>query len=132
MLNKQRVLEELNKFADQHQIKKPDIQVLGGASLVIRGLREVAADIDLYVCKETCLRLLETGAFESRLVKEKPEIIWLTSELIDIRDTAYECDMTVEGFHIQSLKSVLGLKLRLNRDKDQADILNIQKTLNLL
>lgn len=129
MLNKQKILAELNAFVRRYRLRKSDIHILGGAALVIRGLREVAGDIDLYIGTNECQRLLGTGDFEDRVVVGKPTTLWLVRDKIDIRNTSYEYDMLFEGFHIQSLESILRLKLNLNREKDKADILKIQKAL---
>lgn len=129
MLDKQEVLEELNLFVVRYNLDKSDIQVLGGAALVIRGLREHAVDLDLYLCKEECQRLLSTGDFEEKIVESKPDVVWLVSESIDIRNTHYVCDVLVDGFPIQSLESILSLKLKLNRDKDKNDVRIIQAAL---
>ncbi|BAQ02622.1 hypothetical protein AVU38_gp094 [Ralstonia phage RSL2] len=131
MLNKKQIIQELNNFVDQYEINKSEIQVLGGASLVLRGLRPNAQDIDLYVNTETCKRLLNTGDFEKYVVKEDPKVMWVVGETMDMRDTAHECDWVFEGFNIQSLESILQLKLKLNRQKDISDIEMIKHVLSL-
>jgi hypothetical protein len=92
-------------------------------------LREEAKDVDVYLSTETCVRLSKVEGFKVLVVKGRPEVKWLEKGLVDIRDTGYECEM-LDGWNVQSLESVLKLKLGLNREKDQEDIRKIRERLS--
>ncbi|BCM95139.1 hypothetical protein [Burkholderia phage FLC6] len=122
MLHKQQVLDKLSEFCWHMKLERNQIQVLGGSAMVMRGLRDLTADIDLYVPTEVCRRMVTTGVYYKLPVKGKPDVMWVVGGVIDARDTKHECDRIINGYHVQSLKSLLELKLPLNRKKDEKDI----------
>ena len=129
MLNRSQVLEKLSEFIWHMKLERNQIQVLGGSAMVLRGLRLETADIDLYVPTEVCRQMVMTRVYCKMAVKDKPHVMWVVGGVIDARDTKHECDRVINGYPVQSIKSLLDLKLPLNREKDKADIEILQKAL---
>lgn len=122
MLNKAQVLDKLSEFCWHMKLDRHQIQVLGGSAMCLRGLRDLTADVDLYVPTEVCQRMITTGVYYKMTVKDRPEVMWVVGGAIDARNTQHECDRIINGYRVQSLKSILNLKLPLNRKKDEKDI----------
>lgn len=132
MLNKTQVLDRLSEFTWHMKLERDQLQVLGGSAMVMRGLRQETADVDLYVSTEVCCRMLTTGVYYKMPVKGRPDVMWVVGGAIDARDTQHECDRIINGYHIQSLQSILNLKLPLNRKKDEKDIQVLREALQIL
>lgn len=129
MLTKFPILNLLGEFAKKYEIERRHIQVVGGAAMVIRDIRSITSDIDIYVSTKICLRLSASKKFEIKKVEENEDLIWLTNKNFDIRNTPHHCDLNMAGFQIQSVESLLHMKTGLNRDKDQLDIKLLRKSL---
>ena len=99
--------------------------ILSGGSLLLRGLREETADIDMSVSRELAEKLDlehcpkdELGCF------------------VPFEDVQMKADMesrnfdVVDGFRCQTLEDILMLKRRLMRPKDIRDIERIEAWLN--
>lgn len=129
MLNKIQVLDKLSEFIWHMKLERKDIQVLGGSAMVLRGLRDLTADVDLYVPTEVCRRMVVTGVYYKMPVKGRPDVMWVVGGVVDARDTKHECDRIINGYHVQSVKSLLELKLPLNRKKDEKDIQILREVL---
>uniref|UniRef100_A0AAU7PFR9 Uncharacterized protein n=1 Tax=Burkholderia phage vB_BgluM-SURPRISE13 TaxID=3159457 RepID=A0AAU7PFR9_9VIRU len=132
MLNRTQVLDKLSEFTWHMKLERNQIQVLGGSAMVLRGLREETADIDLYVPTDVCSQMLVTRVYYKIPVKDKPNVMWVVGGVIDARDTKHECDRIINGYPIQSVKSLLELKLPLNRKKDEKDIQILKHALQIL
>lgn len=129
MLNRNQVLDKLSEFVWHMHLERNQIQVLGGSAMVLRGLRDLTADVDLYVPTEVCRRMITTGVYYKMPVKGRPNVMWVVGGVIDARDTKHDCDRIINGYNVQSLRSLLELKLPLNRKKDEKDIKVLQDAL---
>ncbi|BCM95140.1 hypothetical protein [Burkholderia phage FLC6] len=129
MLNKEQIIQELNKFCEKYGVEKSEVEVFSGAALVLRGLRDYAADVDMYVHRETCQRLIDTGDFKISEARRGPQFLRFETDVLDIGDTRFFCDWICEGYNVQSLDSLLQLKLNMNRPKDQKDIQSLRQAL---
>jgi hypothetical protein len=130
MFDKKRIIETMQSFSLEFGIEPTDIQILAGAAMVLRDLRLVTSDIDIWISREDCLRIEKTRQFKRRVDKDDPDVIWLVRGNLDIRDTSHRCNMAYDWFLVQSLESLLEMKLKLNREKDQDDIKLIRQKLN--
>lgn len=114
------VLQELHFFVAKYGFSLNDIKVIGGAALVLHGLRQETADIDLEVTKEIEARLLKDSSFKIKKVSTAE--CFLDNGVFDVAASGgYETER-IEGVRVQTLKSLLDFKLKLNREKDQKDI----------
>lgn len=127
MLNKEQVVAALNKFQNDYQIPQENILVFAGSALVLHGLRDFCSDIDLGLPTEECHRLEKLEGF----TKTTPRVAgFLRMEIgdLDMGNNTYPAQW-VGGFRVQTLESLLQLKLEMNRPKDQEDIKKLQAVL---
>jgi hypothetical protein len=129
MMNKDQIVEALNEFRLSYDVSLSEIQVVAGSALVLHGLRESASDIDLFVTPETCKRLLESDRFKKSDSRLGPESLRLVDEVLDIGELSYPCVVLDNGYSVQTLESLLKLKLEMNREKDQVDIERLKSVL---
>jgi len=94
--------------------------VTAGAALVLLGLRGQTRDIDMGCTHAQFETLLQAGY----LCKEKPQGgRMIDAEPFEIyEEWAKDDTCTVDGITIHTPESLLRLKLRLGREKDQKDI----------
>ena len=97
--------------------------------MVMRGLRDVCTDIDVGIPTEDILRLQELEGFK-KTTPRFPEFIRLEKDNLDLGNNTYPFE-ELNGYKVQTLESLLEMKLRMNRDKDQADIVALKKALSL-
>ena len=120
-MTKQELIEKLESFG----FPKSEYIVLSGGSLLLRGLREETADIDLSVSE----RLAEELDLEHC---EKDELgCYVPFEDVQVKvDMADRSFDVVEGYCCQTLEDILKLKRRLMRPKDIKDIERIEARMN--
>ena len=116
-MNRQEFIAKLEEFG----FPKSEYMILSGGSLLLRGLREETADFDLCVSKKLAEKLdLEHCPKDDKGYYAPFENVQMTANLgkrpFDI----------VDGFQCETLESVLALKRRLDRPKDQRDIAVIE------
>lgn len=104
--------KDIIKRLDSLDIPRHKYVVLFGASMVMRGLRDETADIDLATTKDSVHKTLYLPGFD-------------VSDDIDRFD--YEL---VNGYQCQKLEDILKWKKIWNRPKDRNDILEIEEVLN--
>lgn len=129
MLNKQQVIEALVKFETEYQIPKNKILIFAGSAMVMRGLREVCTDIDMGLPTEEVIRLQGVAGF----VKAVPRFagfLRLEKGVYDLGNNTYPSE-PIGGYMVQTLESLLVMKLRMNREKDQADIVKLEEALSV-
>lgn len=128
MLNKQQVASALVKFENEYQIPKSNILIFAGSAMVMRGLRDVCTDIDMGLPTEDVIRLQTEEGF-TKAVPRFAGFLRLEKDDYDLGNNTYPSEM-MDGYMVQTLESLLEMKLRMNREKDQADIVVLKKTLN--
>ena len=95
--------------------------LVGGAALVLFGVREETGDIDMGCTPQAADRLEADGCLcgvsddGTRRFRIGPEIEVFENWL-------YDAVETVGGFPVQSLRGLREMKLRLGREKDLRDI----------
>ncbi len=98
MLNKEAILDHLRNLTNRYRVSRKELQVLGGAALVLHGLRTHAEDIDIYLHFETCEKLLETGEFQQEPLDKECKI-WIKNEIFDIQNNYYPCEKKQRRFY---------------------------------
>ena len=121
-MNKQEfiaVLEEMGWPKDEYVI-------LSGGSLLLRGLREATADVDIRMTKRLAREIDlynaprdEGGYFQPRE----------NMQVTDNFDEGTKFDV-VDGYQCESLESILAFKKRMMRPKDLKDIEKIEEVLS--
>ena len=120
-MNKQEFIAVLEEM----RLKKDEYVILSGGSLLLRGLRETTADVDIRMTKRLAREIDlynaprdEGGYFQPR------ENVQATD---DFGETEFDI---VDGYQCESLGSILAFKKRMMRPKDLKDIEKIEKVLN--
>lgn len=118
-LYKDNILEILKEY----NLDKQEYIVLSSASLVLQNVKEYTTDIDIAVSEELYSIILEKHncAFEKKIDNYD---IWFIDNIINFSNHYYEETEYIEllGYKVQTLRSILELKLNLNRAKDVKDI----------
>ena len=110
--------------------QKRNNYVLSGASLVLRGIREICSDIDLCISEE----LFSDVKDRLKMTPDKLNscnFYHLSDTLEIVVDKKDHFNME-EGdeFNLEDIKTILAFKESRNLPKDQQDIANIKKYLN--
>ena len=116
-MNKQEYIESLEKL----NLPKSEYIILSGGSLLLRGLREKSADLDLCVSKKLAEQIDLYHAPKDDKGFFTP---YENCQMMDDFDRI-EFDI-VDGYQCESLKSILDFKKRVHREKDLKDIENIE------
>lgn len=134
-MNKAQYINALKSWAEQNHIKLADCHVSHGGSLLMLGLREDTDDIDLTVSQNIWDRLINEG-YEVQILPATatyPEVhIISVTEDIDVHLINPEDEMVLDeldGIMYRNATTTLLDKLKLNRDKDQADIAALKEML---
>lgn len=113
------LLEELN-------FPKDEYYVLSGASLVLRGIREEANDLDLCISEELFKQIKD----KYNLTEEKKNecgFYKINDNLEIVVDKKEDFNMEIgEKYNLENLQTILDFKLKRNLSKDQKDIENIK------
>lgn len=113
------VLEELRWPKDGYMI-------LSGGSLLLRGLREETADMDISMTKRLAH---EINLYD---MPQDEEGFYQPRENMQVMDDFGKADFDiVDGYQCESLESVLAFKKQMMRPKDLKDIEKIEETLSL-
>ena len=122
--------EELFKLAASIDLPKEEFCIISGGALVAHGLREQTNDLDIDITQKG-LEILKKK-FNIELINEEKNQYKVTDEIECFLVEKLESDIVyIDNYPCESLISVYKLKKRMNREKDQADILAIEKYLNI-
>ena len=125
-MNKSELYDLINKL----ELPVSEYCVLSGWSLVMHNIRESTNDLDIDITKNG-FELLK-NKFSPTLIDKEKKQYKVTENIECFLDNNFETDIEiVDGYPCQSLISVYKFKKRLNKDKDQKDILAIKKALNI-
>ena len=124
----------MNKFELLNLLKelnfpKDEYYVLSGASLVLRGIREQAGDLDLCISKELFEEIKDTY----KLTEDKKNACGFyrindNLEIVVNKKELFKMEIG-EQYNLEDLHTILNFKIKRNAPKDQKDIENIKKYL---
>lgn len=121
--------EQLLNLLEELNLPKDEYYILSGASLVIRGIREQARDLDLCISKE----LFEQIKDEYSLTEDKKNeygFYHISDSLELVVDEKEKFNMEVcEPYNLEDLNTILNFKIKRNQPKDQVDIERIKEYL---
>ena len=124
-MNKEQLLDILREL----NLPKDEYYVLSGASLVIRGTREQAGDLDLCISRE----LFEQIKDKYNLTDDKKNecgFYHISDSLEVVVDEKEKFNMEIcEPYNLEDLNTILEFKIKRNKPKDQIDIERINKYL---
>ncbi|MBQ7202169.1 hypothetical protein IJS18_02165 [Candidatus Saccharibacteria bacterium] len=116
--------EEYIKALEELNLPKSEFIILSGGSLVMRGLRDKTADLDLCFSK----KLAEEIDLYSAPVDDKG--FYTPFENCQVMDEFERIEFDeVDGYQCESLKSILAFKEKARRPKDFKDIERIKEFL---
>ena len=118
--------EELLNLVNSLNLPKGEYYVLGGGSLVICGLKETTADLDLCVSNEL---FKDLGKQYNLTERDKNECgFYRINDLIEIIPNSKFnfVTMEIDGYWIEDLHKILEFKKKRNLPKDRMDITNIE------
>ena len=125
-MNKKQLLELANTL----NLPKEEYCIISGGALVIHGLREQTNDLDIDITKKGFKILKEKYSLE--LVREDIKQYKVTDKIECFLVDKLDSDINyIDNYPCESLISIYNFKKRINREKDQADILAIEKVLNM-
>lgn len=124
----------MNKFELLNLLKelnfpKDEYYVLSGASLVLRGIREQAGDLDLCISEELFEEIKDTY----KLTEDKKNTCGFyrindNLEIVVNKKELFKMEIG-EQYNLEDLHTILNFKIKRNAPKDQKDIENIKKYL---
>ncbi|MDO4283655.1 MAG: hypothetical protein Q4D02_08485 [Clostridia bacterium] len=126
-MNKTELLNLLNEL----NFPKDEYYVLSGASLVLRGIREKAGDLDLCISNE----LFENIKEKYNLTEDKKNDcgFYRISDSLEVvvnKKENFKMEMK-NDYNLEDLNVILDFKLKRNAPKDQKDIENIKNYLKI-
>ena len=121
--------EELLNLVESLNMPRDEYYILGGGSLVMFGIKDKTADLDLCVSEELFARLKEEYNIDE---KDKNECgFYHISDIIEVIPNPkdeFTCE-EIEGYQVEELKRILEFKKKRNAPKDQPYIEKITKYL---
>ncbi len=124
-MNKQEILNHL--FALPYD--RDEFWVITGAAMVLYGIREQTADVDLG-CSVRLADLLEADGYLFRRMENGKRWFKYGDHIELFEGWLRDAIETVNGFQIISIKGLIEMKQELGRDKDKKDIELIKAFLN--
>ena len=120
---------ELLNLLEELVFPKDEYYVLSGASLVLRGIREEANDLDLCISEELFNQIKD----KFNLIQEKKNecgFYKINDNLEIVVDKKDDFKMEIgENYNLEDLQTILDFKIKRNKPKDKEDIENIKKYL---
>ena len=126
-MNKEQILKLLSKL----NFPKDEYYVLSGASMVIRGIRKQAKDLDLCISKELFKKIKDKYSLSED--KKNEYGFYHISDLIEVVVNNKE-DFNMEvcnPYNLEDLNTILKFKTKRNTQKDQIDIEKIKEYLKI-
>ena len=121
---------ELLKLVDSLSLPKEEYFILSGGALLMMGLRESTNDLDIAITTKG-FELLKQN-YLPKIKNQERQQYKITDDIECILVERLDSDITyIDNYPCESLISVYNFKKRANREKDQADILAIEKVLNI-
>ena len=120
---------ELLNLLKELNFPKDEYYVLSGASLVLRGIKEEANDLDLCISKELFNHIKNKFNLTDER-KNECGFYKINDNLEIVVDKKEDFKMEIgEKYNLEDLQTILDFKLKRNKPKDQKDIENIKKYL---
>lgn len=133
MMNKQEILKKIKKY----NLPKDDFVIISGAAMVFHGLKDTTNDLDVTV-KPSLEKFLRDN-YNTRLdwydESTNKGIYYLNDELnfsSNLKEIFDNKEYSIiNGYKVQNIDSIIKLKQKLNREKDQKDLHLLNNQLNI-
>ena len=120
---------ELLNLLKELNFPKDEYYVLSGASLVLRGIKEEANDLDLCISAELFNQIKDKFNLTDER-KNECGFYKINDNLEIVVDKKEDFKMEIgEKYNLEDLQTILDFKIKRNKPKDQKDIENIKKHL---
>ncbi len=121
---------ELLNLLKELNFPKDEYYVLSGASLVLRGIKEEANDLDLCISKELFNQIKDKFNLTDER-KNECGFYKINDNLEIVVDKKEDFKMEMgEKYNLENLQTILDFKIKRNKPKDKEDIENIKKYLH--
>ena len=121
---------ELLNLLKELNFPKDEYYVLSGASLVLRGIKEEANDLDLCISKELFNQIKNKFNLTDER-KNECGFYKINDNLEIVVDKKEDFKMEIgEKYNLENLQTILDFKIKRNKPKDKEDIENIKKYLH--
>jgi hypothetical protein len=120
-MNSEEILKHLNSFPYDPK----EYWVVAGAAMVLHGLREETADIDLG-CSIGMADQLEAQGFLYRRSNDKRRHFRYDEHIEVFEEWLFDAVESIRGYPVISLKGLIKMKEELGREKDMRDIERIE------
>ena len=122
---------ELLNLLKELNFPKDEYYVLSGASLVLRGIKEEANDLDLCISAKLFNQIKDKfNLTDAR--KNECGFYKINDNLEIVVDKKEDFKMEIgEKYNLEDLQTILDFKLKRNKPKDKDDIENIKKYLHI-
>lgn len=138
VLTRQDLIEIYQRLLKDTKLEPKDIWVGAGGASLMHGLRETTNDIDAGCYLDTLQHVsrvlhspIRTYGRAQGYLNDNTKLVHLEDYVTDLHEEAREPEelVMVEGVYVYSLESLLEMKLKLNRPKDQEEIRKLKKLL---
>ena len=117
--------KELIRRVDELSFLRDGCWLLAGGAMVLYGLRESTADIDLG-CTKLLADQLEQAGFPTECMPDDTRRISYAPDIEIFEDWLYDGVTEVEGIPVITLTGLIEMKKALGREKDWRDICLIE------
>ncbi|MGM9877697.1 MAG: hypothetical protein ACI33S_03515 [Bacilli bacterium] len=118
-MNKEDILNTLDKY----NLDTNSFIIISGAAMVLYGFKEKTSDIDISVSKDYYNKLFDDfNPTLEKTFKDKCDA-YMIDDIINFSTNYYSENYTQIGkYKVQTVKELIELKEKLNRDKDKIDL----------
>ena len=121
---------ELLNLLEELDFPKDEYYVLSGASLVLRGIKEEANDLDLCISAELFNQIKDKFNLTDER-KNECGFYKINDNLEIVVDKKEDFKMEIgEKYNLEDLQTILDFKIKRNLPKDKKDIENIKRYLH--
>ncbi len=113
--------DEIISRLDKSSYSKDGIWLLTGAALVLFGIRDETADIDMG-CTSAVAERLEADGYLYKVMEDGNRWFKLDDDMEVFENWLYDCVELLDGYPVMSLKGIREMKQHLGRKKDLRDI----------
>ena len=115
--------DEIIKLLKKYNFNPNKYLVVGGAALILYGLRDKTNTIDITTTKSYLNELLKQYDCVLERVNKDGTACYLIDDVINIGASYYKRRREyIEGFPVQTIDDLIELKQKLNRPKDRKDL----------